>query len=950
MTSGRVSGGPSRGADAPTRTTWTRDGIGAILAVLALGLVFRLIIVQLNPGSGFQVDLQSFQAWAGNLASQGLGGFYERPFFHDYTPGYLYVLYLVGVVGQATGNIGDLIKIPPILADVALGWLVWSMVREIGGGRRAALIGAALVVVNPVSWFDSVLWGQVDSFGVVFLLLGVRELWRDRPERAAIYTVIAALIKPQLAILVPIVAVVTIRRALWPVERTEALEPVPTSAAVPGPLDRFRGWERRTGSPIRILTTGLAGFLTAVVLCFPFGLSVLEPGRNGGLFHSGLIDQIFKTAGGYPYASVNAYNPWALASVDGVGVAANGQWACDTLIPNPAAGGTFCPDAVMIGPFEAVLVGAVLLAAAFLIVSLVVARRPTPLAILTGVTILAIAFFILPTRVHERYLFPLIAVGAILAGISIRWRITYVVLSLTTFLNMYVVLTTLYPNNPGIDDWLGIGAGVRGTSGVTLVALAALAASLWAFAQLRPAAHDALERELLQRADAIPGREPVGAPSDEIAASGAPGDVRRGATDGAAYARAAAVPGTARAAVGSAAARRLPTATPAPPRRASFPTWTEPASFAELGPIGWFRSRLAQRPVRADRSRALEAEPPGRLDKLDLWLLVVLVVSILGIRMFRLSEPLQMHFDEVYHARTATEFLQSWRYDIDHDIYEYTHPHLAKYAIAAGIVAWGNDRVTATSQLGVSVIDAVVEPRYDDSLLPNARLGDRVDIVTGSELRSYDLVTRALVASVPIDGAAALAIDPAAHLLYVGTSDGTIWTFDLTSLDAVRESGSSLLLAEPAQLGQVDGAITRLFVPDDGSGLIVVTDDDLVRTLDPITAEELGSTQLEAVADIGPGGTAPSLVGAPDAIEDPAASSGGDRGPPRRLDGHLRGASGGNHRSPGHRRHPGQRDPDDGPGRDRRRPPRRPVDRVAAAGRRRRRGRSRDHRSRRPAT
>ena len=45
MTSGRVSGGPSRGADAPTRTTGTLDGIGAIVAVLALGLVFRLFIV-----------------------------------------------------------------------------------------------------------------------------------------------------------------------------------------------------------------------------------------------------------------------------------------------------------------------------------------------------------------------------------------------------------------------------------------------------------------------------------------------------------------------------------------------------------------------------------------------------------------------------------------------------------------------------------------------------------------------------------------------------------------------------------------------------------------------------------------------------------------------------------------------------------------------------------------
>ena len=46
------------------------------------------------------------------------------------------------------------------------------------------------------------------------------------------------------------------------------------------------------------MTTGLAGFLTAIVLSLPFGLSC-----------PGLVEQIFKTAGGYPYLSVNAWNP-----------------------------------------------------------------------------------------------------------------------------------------------------------------------------------------------------------------------------------------------------------------------------------------------------------------------------------------------------------------------------------------------------------------------------------------------------------------------------------------------------------------------------------------------------------------------------------------------------------------------------------------------------------------
>jgi len=142
-----------------------------------------------------------------------------------------------------------------------------------------------------------------------------------------------------------------------------------------------------------------------------------------------------------------------------------------------------------------------------------------------------------------------------------------------------------------------------------------------------------------------------------------------------------------------------------------MPTWTLRPSFEELGLVGWFKSRLDAAPIRPDRSGTLRHEGGGRLDRLDLWFVVVLVVGTMVLRTYRLEEPYQMHFDEVYHARTATEFLQDWRYGLEHDIYEWTHPHLAKYVMAAGIVLWGEDHVSATSDLDVPVRAAAVEPR-----------------------------------------------------------------------------------------------------------------------------------------------------------------------------------------------------------------------------------------------
>ena len=444
-----ASGGTERGTRTPSSSTGMRGAVGAVVIVLALGLALRLIIAYLLPGSGFGVDLSAFRFWAADLADHGPWGFYERDFFHDYTPGYLYVLWLVGLVGKAVGGVGDLIKIPPLIADLAVGWLVHSMVLELGGRRRLALAAAFVAVANPISWFDSIVWGQVDSFGVVFLLLGLRELWRGRTERAAVYTVIAALIKPQLGILVPLVAVVTIRHAFWPPDDGDG--------------------DGRPWRPARVLTTALAGFATAIILSDPVRAHA----------DRGLIEQIFVAGGGYPYLTVNAYNPWALVLPDtGAGLAATGLWVCDAArVPSSAA-----PGARSSGPSRPSRSGR---AARRRRSSSSCGRsraRPDRLTLLVGLAVLALAFFILPTRVHERYGYPFFALGVILAAISPRWRVAYVVLSVATFANMYVVLTTLYPDNPSISDWLGIGPAIRSQAGVTLVVLLHTLAFAWCVA------------------------------------------------------------------------------------------------------------------------------------------------------------------------------------------------------------------------------------------------------------------------------------------------------------------------------------------------------------------------------------------------------------------------------------------------------------------------------------
>ncbi|MFM2105678.1 MAG: hypothetical protein RL338_710 [Chloroflexota bacterium] len=816
--SGPAGGGVAPGEAAPDRSA-PRDDLVGILPLLALGLALRLIILAVAPGSGFAVDLDAFRFWAADLARNGPFGFYERGFFADYTPGYLYLLWLVGVIGgllrgPEVAALGDLIKLPAILADVAVAWLIRSLAIELGATNRRALAAAALFLLFPVSWFDSALWGQVDSVGVVFLLLGVRSIWRGNAPAAAVWATLAAVVKPQLGILVPILAAWVIGRLL--AERRTAALAVATARDGSAPAPVVSNPIRAIGFPI------LAAAATATAASAPFGLTLL-----------GLFGQVASAAAGYPYASVNAYNPWALATVDGRGVVADGTWVRD-------APGLALEPYLAFGPVPAVVVGTVLLLIAIVAIGAVVVRRPTRGTVIAALAVLAIAFFVVPTRVHERYLFPFIPLALILAARSDRWRLPWLAGATTTTLGMYVVLTTLYPGNPGISDWLGIGPAIRSAAGVTTLALIHVALLARGVTLLRHRAIDELE-----------------ATPPEPAAAAATVAVAVAAAD-----------------VTPAPVRAAPAPPPAVPEPvgAAAPSWLERPDPADPGLLAEVRRRLLARPLRADRSAALVGEPGGRLDRLDLWIVVVLVVLLLAGRAHRLEQPYQMHFDEVYHARTATEFLQHWRYGEPHPIYEFTHPHLAKYAMAAGLVMFGGDRVVATSSLGAPVAAAAIEGRWEDPRLPAARAGDRLYLATGSDVRVIDLARRSEVVRLPIPGARSLAVSSLRHELYVGTDSGTILALATAALDDVRLGVPPPGAAAIRTVAEIGAPVARLHAAGDGATILAVAGDEVVALASDGGAPR-GRLALPGATGFADAGTAELLVARPAEVPDPVAAA-----------------------------------------------------------------------------
>ncbi|MBW3613613.1 MAG: hypothetical protein KY392_07120, partial [Chloroflexi bacterium] len=635
-----------------TDTVRRLDPGTVLTALLLAGLLLRLFIAAVYlPQSGFAVDIGDFTAWARRMADVGPGGFYAEGYFSDYPPGYLYVLWLVGLLGGALAPIvggdatGGLVKIPGMLADIGVAWLLFAICRRWGRElvsrwaavtpERLGLAAATVYLFNPGTIFNSAVWGQVDSVGALVLLATVYALARGWTEVAALGAVVALLVKFQYAFLVPIVAIVGIRRHL---------------------LGRSSDPAQGRRDPLRVLTSLAVGVVAVTVLILPFGMLIYQPlpgGDPNGLLgvlpeadpNRSLIGKFVEATGTYTGLSVNAFNLWRNPWSE---LGDTLRWGDDTVVGLTVAGVALTWQQV----------GTILFGLASLVAFWAVARRDDLRGVLLASLVLAIAFFAVPTRVHERYLFPALALAAPLLLAGRPWPWLYAGLSLSFFANVYWVYTA---------DWsFADRIMTPGADGEPMVRDPFLAATVYTDIGIWMLSAFSVVLLLVTAWRAI-------------RATRATSHVPRP------------LPAEARA--------RRPARVEAPPR---VPAEAPPRVPAQA--VG------ALRVLAPDPADPYLREPRRRLDRRDALILLGLVLFALVFRLWRLDVPRGQHFDEVYHARSATEFLSSWQHGWDRDVYEWTHPMLAKYLIAGGIVVADPNRVVARQPLEVVSSTLAVAP------------------------------------------------------------------------------------------------------------------------------------------------------------------------------------------------------------------------------------------------
>ena len=502
----------------------------AIAIIILIGVALRLLVTR---AQGFPSDVGTFMAWAEKLAAVGPGRFYEPGYFSDYPPGFLYVLWLLGTLFD-----GDVlrfaVKAISIPADIGIVLLIVPFVRR-HVGSVAAILAAAIWMLQPAPIFAGPYWGQVDAVGTVPFLAALLAAGARRWGLAGVLAGLATMTKPQFGLVLGVVLV---------------------AAAVE--LARARDW-----APL--LRSGGAALATLVAIAVPFGMT---PGSFIALVRS--------AAETYPYSSLYAFNGWSML-LD--------FWQDD-------AGWT--------------VPGAILLAAG-LIASVVPLwwRRDTAALLAVGAAAV-MAFYFLPTRAHERYLFPALALLLPFAVTRRRILVPYLIFAAMFFVTLYFAFTRYPQNDLQAPPWLD--ATLFGRTGQ--IALALLFMGTAALVCWRLARGEArLESTLVLDAGFVDAIEP---PS---------------------------------------------------------PRWILPTGFRVGGPAM----------------------------RRDILIALIVALTVLGTRGFRLDWPRDMYFDEVYHARTAFELLA------EREPYEWTHPHLAKEVMALGILVFGDDRVIGTEAAPANV-------------------------------------------------------------------------------------------------------------------------------------------------------------------------------------------------------------------------------------------------------
>lgn len=327
-------------------------------------------------------DVFGQQNWGNYALKNGVASLYSKG-VTDYPPLYLYVFKLNSWISLTFSGTNTVFSTPyiftskiiPTIANILAGLAVYLHFRSTS--RKKALLGAGLILLNPALIYNTGYWGQVDSVNTLFMVLAVILLERKHPLLSTLSMSIAVLVKLQSIIIAPLIWIIILRRA-------------------------------GLTNTLKIAT---ANIITVSVLLATY----IKAGVLGKVY-----SVMFSSLGYQPFVTANAYNIWFLVSP---------QFPHQYLATLQDTTTVF---GVTLRSISLLMMGAYTL---FVLYQVLFKGKGVTLAAAS----LALAFFMLPTEIHERYLFPFLPLAALLVVEDLRYLKVYVFFTVTHLLNLMMV-------------------------------------------------------------------------------------------------------------------------------------------------------------------------------------------------------------------------------------------------------------------------------------------------------------------------------------------------------------------------------------------------------------------------------------------------------------------------------------------------------------------------------
>ncbi len=256
-----------------------------IIAILSISIVIHFIALFLN--AGFYSDINTFKIWANLLYSNGFYNFYSSDVFTDYPAGYMYILYLCGIIKNLFNldfnsfAFTFIIKLPAIIFDILSSIFIYKISLKFTDNYKSFLI-AILYTLNPAIILISSVWGQVDSIYTFFIIYSIYLLENNKNLLSFIIFSISTVIKPQSLIFTPIYLF-----KIYQILKINNFS-----------LDSFK----------IIIKYFICSIISIFVVLLPFA----KIPNSFTLDFSYIINQYISTIKSYPYVTINAYNIYSI--------------------------------------------------------------------------------------------------------------------------------------------------------------------------------------------------------------------------------------------------------------------------------------------------------------------------------------------------------------------------------------------------------------------------------------------------------------------------------------------------------------------------------------------------------------------------------------------------------------------------------------------------------------